>query len=284
MLKTRLNHGHPTKIVPSDPTTSRHRWVNPLALHATSGSKEILMSDSAYDNSRPGVPRHNGAARSGHDGPTDRGAINRANSEKSTGPRTDAGKQRSKMNALRHGLTGQTIVMPAEDHAAYQRHSQTFLDEYQPKGATEIQLVQSLIDTSWRMNRAASMENNLYSLGLIEMENRLLANHPDAEAALAMAMAYREQARAYAQISIHSQRLARQYERTVNQLREIQEQRRAQERRDLHEAAKLLKMHKEDGLPYDPAEDGFVFSNTEIETYIHRDERRDHAIARAYAT
>src|SRR5579864_3471766 len=128
----------------------------------------------------------------GHDRVADRAAINRANAQKSTGPRTEAGKQRTRLNALRHGLTGQTIVLPAEDHSAYQRHSQSFLDEYQPKEATETQLVQSLIDTSWRMNRAAAVETNLFSPGITEMEDRIRANHPEAEAALAMALAFRE--------------------------------------------------------------------------------------------
>jgi hypothetical protein len=40
---------------------------------------------------------------------------NRANAQLSTGPRTPAGKQRSSLNALRHGLTGQIVVMPTED-------------------------------------------------------------------------------------------------------------------------------------------------------------------------
>ena len=44
----------------------------------------------------------------------DRSTINKANAQKSTGPRTDIGKQRSKFNALRHGLTGQTVVLPSE--------------------------------------------------------------------------------------------------------------------------------------------------------------------------
>src|ERR1700681_3705269 len=106
------------------------------------------MSDIPNDDPRP----------NGHDGAADRAATNRANAQKSTGPRTETGKQRSRLNALRHGLTGQTIVLPTEDHSAYQRHSQSFLDECRPKDAIETQLVQSLIDTSWRMNRASAVE------------------------------------------------------------------------------------------------------------------------------
>ena len=228
-------------------------------------------------NSEPLVPR-------GHDRAAGRAAANRENARRSTGPRTDSGKQRSRLNALRHGLTGQTVVLPAEDQAAYQRHAQSFLDEYHPKGATETQLVQILIDTSWRINRASAIETNLYSLGLTEMEDRIRAAHPEAEAALAMALAFREHTRAFSNISIYSQRLARQFERTLEQLRKIQEERRVQEHHQLHDAANILKMHKQDGLPYNPAEDGFVFSNTDIETYIQRSRRRDDAIHRAYAT
>src|SRR5260370_16865199 len=106
----------------------------------------------------------NGACRpNAHDRAADRAAINRANAQKSTGPRTEAGKQRSKLNALRHGLTGHTIVLPTEDQAAYQRHSHAFLDEYRPKGATETQLVQSLLDTSCQLNPAAPLAPNLFS-------------------------------------------------------------------------------------------------------------------------
>jgi hypothetical protein len=224
----------------------------------------------------------NGLDRAADPAAINRAAVNKANAQKSTGPRTEAGKQLSSLNALRHGLTGQTIVLPTEDHSAYERHSQSFLNEYRPKDATETQLVQSLIDTSWRMNRAATVETNLFSLGIVEMEDRLRANHPEAEAALAMALAFREHMRAFASISTQSQRLARQFERTLAQLRQIQAERRAIELSQLDNAAKILKMHKHEHLssepaPYNPADDGFVFSNTEIETFLRREERKQQA-------
>jgi hypothetical protein len=204
---------------------------------------------------------------------SDRAAVNKANAQHSTGPRTEAGKQRSSLNALRHGLTGQTVVLPTEDHSAYRRHSQSFLDEYQPQSATETQLVQSLLDTSWQLNRASAVETNLFSLGITEMEDRIRANHPEAEDALAMALAFREHNRAFANIGTYRQRLTRQFERTLLLLREIQAERRKTEERQLSQAAKILKMHKDENIPYQPAEDGFVFSNAEIERHITREER-----------
>jgi hypothetical protein len=35
-------------------------------------------------------------------------------------------------------------------------------------------------------------------------------------------------------------------------------------------AASLLEMHKVKGIPYDPAQDGFVFSSDQIETFSLR--------------
>jgi hypothetical protein len=61
-----------------------------------------------------------------------RAAINRANSQHSTGPRAAAGKQRSSLNALRHGLTAALPVLPSEDPAVFEDHRRRFFDEYQP--------------------------------------------------------------------------------------------------------------------------------------------------------
>jgi hypothetical protein len=132
-------------------------------------------------------------------------------------------------------------------------------DSNVPRGATETQLVQSLLDTSWQLQRASAVETNLFSLGITEMEDRIRANHPEAEIALAMALAYREHNCAFANIGIYRQRLNREFQRTIVLLRQIQAERRATEERQLDQAAKILKMHGDEHLPYQPADDGFVF-------------------------
>jgi hypothetical protein len=147
----------------------------------------------------------------------------------------------------------------------------------------------SLLDTSWQLNRASAVETNLFSLGITEMEDRIRANHPEAETALAMALAYREHNRAFANIGVYRQRLARELERTLILLRQIQAERRKNEERQLDNAAKILKMHQDANLPYQPSDDGFVFSKAEIESYIGREERWQqacvaHALMRAAFT
>jgi len=195
--------------------------------------------------------------------------INRANSQHSTGPKTQAGKSRSSLNALRHGLTGQIVVMPTEDLAAYQLHLQSFTDEYHPHGATESHLVQALADTSWRLNRVAALETNLLTLGVTH-----IAPIPDApqqiQDAMSIVASLESQSKALANLSMHSQRLSRQFERTVAQLRDLQETRRAKEKHDLDNLLDITEMYESKGEAYDPSEDGFVFSEQQIDEAIQR--------------
>jgi hypothetical protein len=184
--------------------------------------------------------------------------INRANSQHSTGPKTEAGKQRSSLNALRHGLTGQIVVMPTEDLQAYQSHLRSFTDEYHPKGATEANLVQALADASWRLNRVAALETNVLMLGITQECDPIAG-------ALAIASALESQSKALANLSMHSQRLSRQFERTIVQLRELQEIRLAKEKYDLNGVLDIMEMIESTGEIYDPSTDGFVFSDQQIE-------------------
>src|SRR6267378_4491212 len=202
-----------------------------------------------------------------------RTARNRANAAHSTGPKTEAGKKRSSLNAYRHGLTGQTIILPAEDLVAYQAFMRTFFDDYKPVGTLEKQLVQSLADTSWRLNRVAALEHNLIALGFDEHSNSISTEHPEAHAAFVIIEALRDETRALAVLGLHAARLSRHFEKTLKQLNDTQEKRRATEAHQLSEAAALLQMDQKQGLPYNPTDDGFVFSTAEIETFIRRQTR-----------
>ena len=209
-----------------------------------------------------------------------RNEINRANAQHSTGPRTADGKQKSSLNALRHGLTGQIVVMPTEDLEAYQLHLKSFEDEYNPKGATEANLVQSLADTSWRLNRVASLETNLLTLGVTH--GSPIAGAPQQiQDAFSIVAALESQSKALANLSMHSQRLSRQFERTVTQLRDLQKTRQAKENSDLDDLLDITEMYESKGETYDSAEDGFVFSEPQINDAIRR-RNRERLLEEAY--
>ena len=194
--------------------------------------------------------------------------INRANAQHSTGPKTPEGKKHSSLNALRHGLTGQIIVMPTEDLHAYQLHLKSFTDEYHPKGATESHLVQALADTSWRLNRVAALETNLLTLGVANAQSPITDAPQKVQDAFSIVVALESQSKALANLSMHSQRLSRQFERTLIQLRDLQKTRRAQEKSDLSDLLDIMEMYESKGEIYRPSDDGFVFSQTQINARI----------------
>jgi hypothetical protein len=200
-----------------------------------------------------------------------RTAINRANAQNSTGPRTEAGKQRSSLNALRHGLTGQTVVVPSDDLAAYQRHCQEFLDQYQPNDKLETHLTQTMADLSWRLNRISAIETNMLTANSVDTETDPVPT------AFAMAKAFRELSQALANLSMYEHRLSNRFDKAVKQLREIQAERRTQVICNMPQAAKTFQVHKAKGVPYNPIEDGFVFSERDIESYIQRQDRKKQA-------
>jgi hypothetical protein len=191
--------------------------------------------------------------------PEQRVRANRANALLSTGPRTDSGKQRSSLNALRHGLTAASAVLPSEDQAAYDAHRRGFFDEYKPATPTETQLTQELADTAWRLNRIPSLEAALLDRA---------ANPPTEQARIDFDIV--DAHRALATLGLHYQRLSRQFQKAVDHLREIQSERRREQEREIKRAAALLELHKRKGIPYDPAQDGFVFSKEEIEAHAQR--------------
>ena len=210
-----------------------------------------------------------------------RAEINRANSQNSTGPKTPEGKQRSALNALRHGLTSQIVVMPTEDLQAYQLHLASFTDEYHPEGATEAHLVQALSDTAWRLNRVAALETNLLTLAASNQPNPFADAPAQVQDAMAIVAALESQCKALSNLSLHSQRLSRQFERTVVQLRELQKARLAREKYDVDNLLDIMEMYEAKGETYLPsADDGFVFTQTQINAAI-RTRNRERLIEEA---
>jgi hypothetical protein len=87
---------------------------------------------------------------------------NRRNALKSTGPTTPEGKERSRRNALRHGLTAETVIAALEDAEDYQAFEAAVIADYDAKSAVARELVLRLTSVLWRLRRATGIETALF--------------------------------------------------------------------------------------------------------------------------
>jgi hypothetical protein len=107
-------------------------------------------------------------------------AANRQNAQKSTGPRTEGGKRRSRRNAFRHGLTAESVVTVLEDEAAYKKFENKILADYTPESAIERALVVRLASLLWRLRRAVAIESGLFQIqGQIIRDRQMMGDHDD---------------------------------------------------------------------------------------------------------
>src|SRR5258707_7557672 len=75
-------------------------------------------------------------------------AANRANAQKSTGPKSAEGKARSRRNALKHGMTSGGDVLPLEDEVLFKERLAGWTNDARPVGDIERYLVASAVVAS----------------------------------------------------------------------------------------------------------------------------------------
>jgi hypothetical protein len=106
---------------------------------------------------------------------------NRRNALKSTGPKTEAGKQVSRRNAVRHGLTAETVLSALEDAEDYKAFEAAITADYGAQSAVECELVLRLASILWRLRRATTMETGLFEIQAQQLhdyrQNRQLLSH-----------------------------------------------------------------------------------------------------------
>src|SRR6476620_2897060 len=103
---------------------------------------------------------------------------NRLNALKSTGPRTEEGKRRSRCNAIRHGLTAETVIVGLEDPEDYESFEATIIADYDPTMAVERELVLRLASVLWRLRRATGIETALFQSAVkqtVQLEPKVIS-------------------------------------------------------------------------------------------------------------
>jgi hypothetical protein len=89
---------------------------------------------------------------------------NRRNAGKSTGPKSEEGRQRSRCNAVRHGLTAETVIAALEDSEDYKAFEEAVAADHVAQTAVERELVLRLAGLLWRLRRSTAIETGLLSI------------------------------------------------------------------------------------------------------------------------
>jgi hypothetical protein len=89
---------------------------------------------------------------------------NRRNAQRSTGPITEEGKLQSRCNAVRHGLTAETVIGALEDAEDYKAFEAAIIADYDAESAVERELVLRLASLLWRLRRSTTIETGLFEI------------------------------------------------------------------------------------------------------------------------
>ena len=161
-------------------------------------------------------------------------AANKANAQKSTGPRTEAGKANVSVNALKHGLRSAKNPLDISTQIPGEQTQLTellkdFDATYQPANPAELQLVAHLAQLTLRLNRAAAMESATLDQSrtdALESAGKFPSLFPDPDSSdFETALLASTFTRASAQLKLLSQyesRLSHDFARTLRQLLQLQ--------------------------------------------------------------
>ena len=196
---------------------------------------------------------------------------NRENAKLSTGPTSPEGAARSSQNALKHGLLGRTVHLTPDEEEPYRLFHEGLFTTLKPRGANEEYLVESLIDSRWRIAQISQIEAGLYALGLIENKKEL-ANYPIAQAAqIARALTFKQNQKEFEKLNRYQGRLQRQATADFKKLEELQSIRKATELKAFQDVCSLLieALNGPDPESFNPADFGFVWSQQQVLDYMH---------------
>jgi hypothetical protein len=149
--------------------------------------------------------------------------INRANALKSTGPRTNPGKNRSRMNAMKHNLSGQHLVLAEHEFIAYNDACERGFRDLDPQSEPEWQIAQKIVDINFRLNRIAALETNMFNIDTQAHTN----HHQEVDryaAMIAQTRAWKNDAHAFDILGRYEARLSKQllqYQKEIERLQAI---------------------------------------------------------------
>ena len=196
-------------------------------------------------------------------------SANRANAQKSTGPVSSGGKAIASHNAVKSGLTGQTILLKTDDVAAYHRLIERLTDKFHPDGDEECALVQDLADTEWRLARIAPLEASFLAMGRMELASEVAnIEDPEQRDQILEAKAASAYAKDIRNLTLQQSRLNRHRTAKTLEIKELQAKRKEKARQQAANAANYFREAIKEDLPFNLKDFGFEFSLDDMFDYI----------------
>jgi hypothetical protein len=178
------------------------------------------------------------------------------------------------LSAVTSALTGHVTLLPTSDAAQYDQLLHDYQNELQPVGLPESNLVQTLAETAWRIRRTLALEMGIFARGRIEFAQQFAEHNPEIRVSLIEVHTFLTYEKQIRSLQLQEARLSRRTDKTYAELRRLQGERREREKADhqlqLEAAAQLYLKAQQSRQPFDAGQNGFVFSNQEIESYLHR--------------
>ena len=201
-------------------------------------------------------------------------AANILNAQKSTGPTSEDGKKKSRLNAKRHGLTGQVITLSEDDLPIFEKFKASFIADLQPKTLMETSLADSIAWDTWRLNHLRAIEMNLYAVNAESHNLTIDSDNPRIDAALIDAVTFEKESGELARLSLYEQRLNRGIHKNLAVLRDLQAERKRAHEQDLADEVLMAQANDSRGLPYHaparPGKNGSIFSTSEVVAAVNR--------------
>jgi hypothetical protein len=160
---------------------------------------------------------------------------NRINAQKSTGPTSDPGKEAVRFNALKTGIDAASIIIPGEDPDNFLKLAEGFTDSWQPANAAESELVDHLIEDSWRLRRLRAAETQMWTRS-IEGRRTVRRHNPRTE----FGDAYEGHCNTFGRLQCQMASIKRTNHQTTLDLQRLQAARKAAEAAEAAQAAAEL--------------------------------------------
>ena len=148
-------------------------------------------------------------------------------------PKSAAGTQRTRLNAQKHGLTGQIHLLTAEEQSAFDAHCKSICEDLAPVGALEIGLAQDIAEDKWRIKRARAVESGIFAAGkqgLLGFSTVAAAEDPaelQIDDSLLQARTWLAKNDNFMLLALYGQRINRTIEHNMAELRTLSAERKA---------------------------------------------------------